>query len=73
MRMVVGFSCLCDESSCSKHACALQAPSERRTLLDVMCGAGSCSSGSGQAGDVLWHTRTHVHCRHLVNAVHCWM
>ena len=36
---------------------------------DVMCGAESCSSGSGQPGDVLWHTSTHVHCRHPVNAV----
>ena len=32
----------------------------------------SCSSGSGQPDDVLWHARTHVHCRHPVNAVCCW-
>jgi hypothetical protein len=47
-------------------------PSGRRMLLDVMCGAGSCSSGSGQPGDVLWHAHTHVHCRHPVNAIRCW-
>ena len=29
-------------------------------------------TGSGQPGDVLWHTHTHVHCRHPVNAVRCW-
>ena len=27
------------------------------------CGSGSYTR-SGQPGDVIWHTRTHVHCRH---------